>query len=89
MTNPEEFLQHAAEADAKAAASRDPLLENDFRTRRGRPRTDATPVMVRLAPDQLAFTAAWRDRQDDKPSRPEAVRRLLTLAAQDRRQAPR
>jgi hypothetical protein len=46
--------------------------------RRGRPETNATPVMVRVHPDQLAALDAWIERQPDpKPSRPEAIRRIL------------
>lgn len=33
--------------------------------------------MVRLQPDQLAALDRWIEVQPDKPSRPEAVRRLL------------
>lgn len=45
--------------------------------KRGRPRTDATPVMVRLQPDQLASLDAWIERQASPPSRPEAIRLIL------------
>lgn len=37
-------------------------------------------IGVRLQPAQLAQLDAWIDAQDDKPSRPEAVRRLLSAA---------
>lgn len=44
----------------------------------GRPRTDATPIMVRVYPDQLAALDAWISAQSDpKPSRPEAIRKAL------------
>lgn len=33
--------------------------------------------MVRLQPDQLAKVDDWREHQDDKPTRPEAIRRLV------------
>lgn len=36
--------------------------------------------MVRLPPDLLASLDTWIDAQDDKPSRPEAVRRILAGA---------
>jgi hypothetical protein len=36
--------------------------------------------MVRLQPDQLAKIDAWREAQTDKPSRPEAVRRIIRAA---------
>jgi cytochrome c553 len=44
---------------------------------RGRPATNATPLMVRLSPDQLAALDAWIAAQAEQPSRPEAVRQLL------------
>ncbi len=51
---------------------------NDVEKRgRGRPATGATPVTVRLPPDQLAALDAWIDEQDPKPSRPEAIRKIL------------
>lgn len=47
---------------------------------RGRPRTDATPVMVRLSPAQIEALDNWRREEDDIPSRPEALRRLSAYA---------
>lgn len=45
---------------------------------RGRPRVDATPVNVRLPPEQLAPLDAWiADQPEPRPSRPEAVRHAL------------
>lgn len=38
--------------------------------------------MVRLAPDQLARLDTWIEQQADKPSRPEAIRRLLQAKLQ-------
>jgi cytochrome c553 len=47
----------------------------------GRPRTDATPVMVRLPPSAIASLDAWIAAQPEpRPSRPEAIRRLLAQA---------
>jgi hypothetical protein len=34
--------------------------------------------MVRLPPDQLAKVDRWREAQDDKPTRPEAIRRIVS-----------
>jgi hypothetical protein len=51
---------------------------SDNRKSRGRPKVGATHVGVRLPPDQLARLDAWIARQPHpKPSRPEAIRRLL------------
>jgi hypothetical protein len=44
---------------------------------RGRPKTGIGPVIgVRLYPEQLSSLDAWIEHQPDKPSRPEAIRRL-------------
>jgi hypothetical protein len=59
---------------------------------RGRPPTEATPVLVRVMPDQLEKLDAWIKRHDDKLGRPEAIRRLLDqalAAARKRRPAKR
>jgi hypothetical protein len=51
--------------------------------KRGRPALSngETPVRALRLPDQL-WTAVerWRHRQKDKPTKPEAVRRLLAFA---------
>src|ERR687898_699781 len=47
---------------------------------RGRPRVDATPVNVRIPPDQLAGLDKWIQKSRDHPSRPEAIRQLLEHA---------
>ncbi len=53
-------------------------ISNIEKSKRGRPRTDATPIMVRLQPDQLAALDHWIEAQPDpKPSKPEAIRRLI------------
>lgn len=52
-------------------------INNIGKSARGRPRTDSTPIMVRLQPDQLDALDGWIAAQDDKPSRPEAMRRIL------------
>jgi hypothetical protein len=49
----------------------------DIEKGRGRPRTNATPVMVRLQPDQLAALDAWIAGQNKSISRPEAIRAIL------------
>jgi hypothetical protein len=54
-----------------------------FRTEkrgRGRPRRDPTSIHLTLVPDQLDELDAWIAKQDDSPSRPEAIRRLLAKA---------
>ena len=54
-------------------------IPND-RKSRGRPKVGATHIGVRLPPDQLARLDAWiAALPDPKPSRPEAIRRLIQL----------
>jgi hypothetical protein len=46
--------------------------------RGGRPRVDATPITVRVPPNQLAqLDALIADQPDPKPSRPEVLRGAL------------
>jgi hypothetical protein len=49
------------------------------KSKRGRPATGkGEPVQVRLQPSQIAAVDAWIEAQGDpKPSRPEAIRRLI------------
>ena len=52
-------------------------ITND-RNPRGRPKVGATHVGVRIPPAQLTSLDAWIAGQPDpKPSRPEAIRRLM------------
>jgi hypothetical protein len=44
---------------------------------RGRPPVDSSAVNVRMERSMLDALDDWRERQDDKPGRPEAVRRIL------------
>jgi hypothetical protein len=58
--------------------------------RRGPPATGkGTPVVVRLQPDRMAALDGWIAAQDDpRPSRPEAIRRLVELGLGGSRSAP-
>jgi hypothetical protein len=48
---------------------------------RGRPRTGiGKNVGLRLYPDLEKRLDAWASKQPDKPSRPEAIRRLIDMA---------
>jgi len=54
---------------------------NDTKKSRGRPATGVgTPVTVRVDDDQLRRIDGWRKEQEDLPSRPEAIRRLVEKA---------
>jgi len=52
---------------------------SDVTKKRGRPISTGKgmPITVRLQPDQLAALDTWIAKQPDKPSRPEAMRRVL------------
>jgi hypothetical protein len=45
-----------------------------------RPAVTGDPVMVRVQPDMAKLIDDRRRKQDDLPGRPEAIRRLLTIA---------
>ena len=50
-----------------------------------RPTGKGTPIMVRLQPAPLGLLDKWIKTQDDKLSRPEAIRRLVELALKGKR----
>jgi hypothetical protein len=43
-------------------------------------RETGAQIRVTLAAPELAALDAWRDKQPDAPERPEALRRLVTMA---------
>jgi hypothetical protein len=47
---------------------------------RGRPRKDPISIHLTLLPESLLALDRWIDGQADKPSRPEAIRRLIEQA---------
>lgn len=52
---------------------------------RGRPATDATPILVRMLPDQVEALDNWIAKQGDDLGRPEAIRRLVDLGLKAKR----
>lgn len=52
---------------------------------RGRPRVGATPIMVRMPPNELKNLDKWIGRQGEAPTRPEAIRRLVELGLRAKR----
>jgi hypothetical protein len=44
---------------------------------KGRPKTDSEAVNVRIEREALERIDAWRRDQNDLPTRPEAIRRLI------------
>jgi hypothetical protein len=56
-------------------------ISNINKRGRGRPRIDAKPVMVRFPPLEMkALDEHIAEQNDPKPSRPEAIRRLIQQA---------
>jgi hypothetical protein len=53
------------------------------------PAANSKTVSVLFQAEQLASIDDWSARQTDKPGRPEAVRRLLSMALSDRWSGPR
>jgi hypothetical protein len=47
-------------------------------SKKGRPATDTEPVLVRLPRSMVEAIDAFRRAEPDLPTRPEAVRRILT-----------
>jgi hypothetical protein len=56
-------------------------LSSNVRKPRGRPPIGATPLTVRVLPDQLARLDKWIANQPDAAelTRPEAIRRLMEV----------
>lgn len=50
------------------------------KNRGGRPRTDATPITVRIYPEMLDWLDAQRAKLHPEPSRPEMIRQILESA---------
>jgi hypothetical protein len=55
------------------------ILNNTKKSKRGRPPVDSKAVTVRMATDALREIDSWRQKRDDQPGRPEAIRRLVEL----------
>ena len=50
------------------------------RIKKGEPLSDMVPVLVRMSPEMLEFLDDYRRDKPELPSRPEAVRQILTRA---------
>jgi hypothetical protein len=57
-----------------------PSIRDNTTTRRQRPPQPGELIGVRLQPEPLAAVDRWRRRQEDLPSRAEAIRRLVEQA---------
>jgi hypothetical protein len=54
--------------------------------KRGPPATGkGTQIQVRLQPEDLSGVDAWREEQDDAPTRPEAIRTLMRIGLKAKR----
>jgi hypothetical protein len=68
------------------------IVDNRKKRGRGRPKTGiGKPVGLRLYPELERRVDQWASNQDDKPGRPEAIRRLIeiALAAKSKRHSSR
>lgn len=52
-------------------------IDSAKKTKKGRPPVDSEAVNVRIEREGLNALDDWRRSQDDLPSRPEAIRRLI------------
>jgi hypothetical protein len=53
---------------------------NVKKSKTGRPSVDSEAVTVRLERHRIVALDEWRRQQDDLPTRPEAIRRLLEVS---------
>jgi hypothetical protein len=62
--------------------------EKSVHRKRGRPtgRSYGETIPVRLSPTLKAKIEAWAEKQPDRPSRSEVVRRLIELGLKNKRQ---
>lgn len=60
-------------------------IDSAKKPKKGRPPVDSEAVNVRIDRDGLLALDGWRRNQEDLPSRPEAIRRLIQrgLASHD------
>ena len=56
-------------------------IDDVRKAKRGRPAVNATPVTVRLPPDDLEALDLWIATNAEGESRPEGLRRILRLVA--------
>lgn len=57
--------------------------------KRGRPATGRDPVTaIRLSPEMRAAIDAWAAKQEDRPPRSEAIRRMIEQALDTRKKKP-
>jgi len=57
---------------------------SNIEKQRGRPATGATPIMVRVLPDQLKAIDDWIEQDGGRFSRPEAIRQLVAIGLRGR-----
>jgi hypothetical protein len=61
----------------------------DNQKMRGRPRTGITPMTgVRLTASVLQEIERWAAEQEDKPTKAEAIRRLIEIGLKSKRKRP-
>jgi hypothetical protein len=55
-------------------------IDSAKKPKKGRPSVDSEAVNVRLERQAIEALDAWRKKQNDLPTRPEAIRRLIEKA---------
>jgi hypothetical protein len=60
----------------KSMTTQDTLIS---KKRGPKPTGQGEPILVRVHPDMLKKIDAWRKKQADPPTRPEAIRRIVDL----------
>ncbi len=61
-------------------------IDSAKKSSKGRPVVDSEAVNVRLVRSMVTNLDNWRRTQDDVPSRPEAIRRLIELGLEKTRE---
>jgi hypothetical protein len=74
--------------DARSSDIKVPMAKQTVISRKRRgpaPTGKGAPTLVRLQPDLAGKIDAWSAKQEDAPSRPEAIRRLIDLGLKTKR----
>jgi hypothetical protein len=58
---------------------------SDIRKKIGRPKHPTVPVLVRFEPEDIERLDQWRRHREGKPTRPDAIRRLVEWGLKTKR----
>jgi hypothetical protein len=65
------------------------ISRTEKKRNRGRPKTGAISIHLRIEPKEFGAIDSWRGTQSDQPTRPEAIRRLIERALGHKGAPPR